>query len=89
MIEPRCREIIARYGLMVVEGFNDVVGLDSIGIPAVGLTSNKITEGQIQKIERFAKRLSNGKVVLLFEVDEGAKEAAWKLLPRRLDVRLA
>ena len=54
--------------------------------------SNKITEGQIEKIDRFATRLSGGKVVLLFDADEagdeGAKEAAWQLLQRNLDVRL-
>ncbi len=90
--EPGYREFIARHGVIVVEGFNDVIGLDSIGIPAVGIMSNKITEGQIEKIERFSKRLSGGKVVLLFDADEagdeGAKEAAWQLLQRRLDVRL-
>ena len=91
--EPGYRELIARYGIIVVEGFNDVIGLDSIGIPAVGIMSNKITEGQIEKIERFAKRLSGGKVVLIFDADEagdeGAKETAWQLLQRNLDVRLA
>ena len=69
-----------------------MIGLDSIGIPAVGIMSNKITEGQIEKIERFARRLSGGKVVLLFDADEagdeGAKEAAWQLLQRNLDSRL-
>ena len=91
--EPGYRELIARYGIIVVEGFNDVIGLDSIGIPAVGIMSNKITEGQIEKIERFAKRLSGGKVVLIFDADEagdeGAKETAGQLLQRNLDVRLA
>ena len=90
--EPGYRELISQYGIIVVEGFNDVIGLDSIGIPAVGIMSNKITEGQIDKIERFARRLSGGKVVLLFDADEagdeGAKEAAWHLLQRSLDVRL-
>ena len=68
--EPGYRELIARIGIIVVEGFNDVIGLDSIGIPAIGIMSNKITEGQIDKIERFARRLSGGKVVLLFDADE-------------------
>lgn len=90
--EPGNREFIERVGIIVVEGFNDVIGLDSIGIPSVGIMSNKITDGQIEKISRWAQRLSSGKVVLLFDADEagddGAKEASWQLLQRGLDVRL-
>lgn len=90
--EPGYRDLIARCGIIVVEGFNDVIGLDALGIPSVGIMSNKVTEGQVTKIERFAQRLAAGKVVLLFDADapgdDGAKEAAWHLLQRGLDVRL-
>ncbi|MDB5387330.1 MAG: primase, partial [Planctomycetaceae bacterium] len=90
--EPGYREIIAECGVIVVEGFNDVIGLDALGIPAVGIMSNKITEGQIAKVERWARLLASGKVTILFDADdagdEGAKEAAWQLLQRGLDVRL-
>ena len=90
--EPGYREFISHHGIIVVEGFNDVIGLDALGIPSIGIMSNKITEGQVEKIERFANRLSGGKVVLLFDADsagdEGAKETAWQLLQRQLDVRL-
>ena len=85
-------ETIARHGVIVVEGFNDVLGLDAIGVPAVGIMSNKVTVEQVAKIERFAKRLANGKVTLLFDADEpgdnGAKETLWLLAQRGLDVRL-
>jgi 5S rRNA maturation endonuclease (ribonuclease M5) len=90
--EPGYREIIAECGVILVEGFNDVIGLDALGIPAVGIMSNKITAGQIAKVERWAKLLASGKVTILFDADdagdEGAKEAAWQLLQRGLDVRL-
>lgn len=90
--EPGYREKIARYGIIVVEGFNDVIGLDALRIPAVGIMSNKITDGQVVKIERYARRLADGKVLLLFDADapgdDGAKEAAWQFLQRDLDVRL-
>jgi 5S rRNA maturation endonuclease (ribonuclease M5) len=92
MNEPGYREAIAAHGIIVVEGFNDVLGLDAIGVPAVGIMSNKITAEQIAKIERFAKRLASGKVTLLFDADEagdtGAKEALWLLAQRGLEVRL-
>ena len=90
--EPGYRESIARYGIIVVEGFNDVIGLDNLGIPAVAIMSNRITEHQIEKIARWAKQLANGKVSLLFDCeqtgDDGAKEALWFFAERGLDVRL-
>lgn len=90
--EPGYRETIAACGIVVVEGFNDVLGLDAIGVPAVGIMSNKMTEQQVAKIERWAKNLAGGKVSLLFDADppgdEGAKEAHWLLAQRGLDVRL-
>lgn len=90
--EPGYRETIAACGIIVVEGFNGVIALDTLQVPAVAIMSNKITEQQIAKIERFAKMLGSGKVTILFDADdagdEGAKEALWLLAQRGLDVRL-
>lgn len=90
--EPGCRETIRRHGIVVVEGFNDVLGLDALGVPAVAIMSNRITEQQVTKVERWAKVLASGKLTLLFDADEagdtGAKEALWLFGQRRLDVRL-
>jgi 5S rRNA maturation endonuclease (ribonuclease M5) len=90
--EPGYRETIASCGIIVVEGFNDVLGLDALGVPAVAIMSNKITEQQVAKIERWAKTLAGGKVALVFDADdagdEGAKESLWLLTQRGIDVRL-
>jgi hypothetical protein len=90
--EPGYREFVAKHGIIVVEGFNDVIGLDSIGIPAIGLCSNRMTDEQAEKIDRFARHLAGGKVTLLLDCDEhgddGAKEALWSLTQRALNVRL-
>ncbi|MSR60686.1 MAG: toprim domain-containing protein, partial [Planctomycetaceae bacterium] len=90
--EPGYRESIARHGIIVVEGFNDVIGLDGLAVPALAIMSNKITVEQVTKIERWAKSLAGGKVALLFDADdagdEGAKETLWLLAQRGLDVRL-
>ncbi len=92
LAEPGYREMIARCGVLVVEGFNDVLGLDAIGVPAVAVMSNAITEPQVTKIERWSRLLGGGKVGLLFDADEpgdgGAKETLWLLAQRGLDVRL-
>lgn len=90
--EPAYRETVSRCGIIVVEGFNDVLGLDALHVPAVAIMSNKITEQQIAKVERWAKSLAGSKVTILFDADdagdEGAKEALWLLAERGLDVRL-
>jgi 5S rRNA maturation endonuclease (ribonuclease M5) len=90
--EPGYRESIAACGILVVEGFNDVLGLDALGVPAVGILSNKITEEQVAKVERWARMLAGGKVSILFDADQpgddGAKEAHWLFAQRGLDVRL-
>jgi len=90
--EPGYREFIAQHGLIIVEGFNDVIGLDNLGVPALGTMSNRMTEAQGEKIVRFAKQLANGRVNLMFDCEasgvDGAKEALWFLAERRLDVRV-
>lgn len=90
--EPGYREAIARHGIIIVEGFNDVVGLDNLGIPAVAIMSNRITEAQVEKITHWSRQLAGGKVTLLFDCeqtgDDGAKEALWLLAQRGLNTRL-
>jgi 5S rRNA maturation endonuclease (ribonuclease M5) len=92
LAEPGIREAISVHGIIVVEGFNDVLGLDSIGVPSVAIMSNRTTEQQVAKIARFANALAGGKVTLLFDCDdagdEGAKETLWLLSQRGLQVRL-
>lgn len=93
LAEPGYRQFIAEHGLVVVEGFNDVIGLDNIGVPALGIMSNRMTEAQGLKITRWAKQLASGRVILLFDCEptgsEGAKEALWFFAQQQLDVRLA
>ncbi|MBX3452675.1 MAG: toprim domain-containing protein [Planctomycetaceae bacterium] len=90
--EPGYREILAHCGPIIVEGFNDVLALDQLGIPAVAIMSNRITVEQVDKIERWSRQLANGRASLLFDADgpgdEGTKEALWLLAERNLDVRL-
>ena len=90
--EPGYREHIARYGLIICEGFNDVINLDTHGIPALGICSNHITTELVTKVANWSKQLAVGKVVLLLDCedtgDAGARDAAWQFLERGLDVRL-
>lgn len=68
--EPGYRQAVEDLGVIVVEGPNDVIALDALGVPAVGLCSNTITDEQVEKIVRWALRLSGGKVTLMLDCDE-------------------
>ena len=91
--EPGYRETLAHCGPIICEGFNDVLALDQLAIPAVAIMSNRMTVEQVAKIERWSRQLAQGRVSLFFDADgpgdEGAKEALWLLTERGLDVRLA
>ena len=90
---PDLRESLATIGLIIVEGQNDVIRLDTLGAPAVGLMSNTATELQLQKMIRFAKQTAGSRIVLLPDNDsdgeKGFKELLWKLcgVPQ-IDVKL-
>ena len=58
-----------RVKVIVVEGFNDVIHLDNLGIPSDAICSNRMTEQQADKLTRWARQLSGGKVVLMFDGD--------------------
>ncbi|MEX1096299.1 MAG: toprim domain-containing protein [Planctomycetales bacterium] len=83
--EPGYRETIRETGILVVEGPNDVIALDALGVPAVGLCSNTISKAQVQKLARWAQQLSGGTVTLLLDCDaageNGAKQALIELAP--------
>ena len=86
------QDFITQHGLIIAEGLHDVIGLDDLGIPALGIMSNRMTEAQCEKIARFAKPLGINRVNLMFDCDEaeteGAKEALFFFAERQLDVRL-
>lgn len=87
------KESLGKHGLVIVEGQNDVMRLDCLGIAAIALCSNKATDTQIQKLEKIAKSASQGKITLMPDNDEegeaGFKELLWKLAEHGLETRLA
>lgn len=91
--EPNAQEPMRETGLVVVEGFNDVIRLWALGQPSVAICSNEVAEGQLNKIARFATEYGGGRVTLMFDCqetgDKGAKEALWKIAQTGADVRLA
>jgi DNA primase len=72
--DRRLKESLGKQGLFVVEGQNDVIRLDTLGLPAVALCSNKATETQINKLEQLARTASQSRLVLTPDNDEEAEE---------------
>ena len=90
--EPGYRDAIAELGILVTEGPNDVIALDAIGVPSVGLCSNQITTEQVEKIAKWARLFCDGTVTLMLDLDQagesGARQAVYAIA-QHSRVRLA
>ncbi len=91
--DPVIGESLQRIGLIVVEGMNDVIRLDAMGICAVGLCSNQATNQQIEMLTKFASRVANNQIVLLPDSDSegeaGFKDLLWELQKRDVTTNVA
>jgi hypothetical protein len=92
MHEEGIAEKLKGIGLLVVEGPNDVIALDALGVPAVGLCSNNITVEQIEKVKCLAVALTGGVVTLMLDCDvegEGGAKLALVEIAQHCTTRLA
>lgn len=77
---------------MLVEGPNDVIRLDTLGVPAVALCSNRISREQAVKAARLARELASGIVTIFLDCDlegEAGMKQALGYLAQLIPVRLA
>lgn len=90
--EPHIRESLKQNGLVIVEGMNDVIRLDELGVCAVGLCSNRATEQQVALIAKFARHVSNNRVLLFPDQDDegssGFKELLWEANRQKLNTQV-
>ena len=90
--EPWVKESLNRYGLVIVEGMNDVLRMECLQVAALGLGSNRVTAEQLEKLIRFTRTVANNQVLLLPDCDEegeaGFKDLLWKLCEHNVTVRL-
>jgi len=89
---PESAEKLKSLGLVLVEGPNDVIRLDTLGVPAVALCSNRISREQAAKAASLARELAGGVVTILLDCDpegeEGMKQCLG-YLAQLVPVRLA
>ena len=76
-VRPQIREL--GY-VVVVEGYFDVIALQSQGVPAVGLMNALMSESQVQLLKKHTKN-----VVLFLDDDEGGRRATLKNIKRLRD----
>jgi len=73
-------------GIIVVEGPNDVMALNAIGVPAVAVCSNTITTEQADKLASIAERTGCGTVSVMFDLDReginGSQQAILEIAKR-------
>ncbi len=90
--DPQAIEQMRQWGLVLVEGSNDVIAVAALGIPAVALCSNTITAEQADKAARLAHELAGGLVTLMLDCDVEGENGVSQVLPmlaERAAVRLA
>lgn len=89
---PQAVHTMKRLGLILVEGPNDVIRLDSLGVTAMGLCSNTITREQAEKAARLARDVGNGIVTVFLDCDpegENGMKQCLGYLSQLVPVRLA
>jgi hypothetical protein len=90
--EDGTKEKLAGLGIVVVEGPNDVIALDVLDVPAVGLCSNTVTGEQVEKIGQLAHGIGGGVATLMLDCDaegeSGARQALVEIA-QKCAVRLA
>ncbi|MBC8290459.1 MAG: hypothetical protein H8E37_09095 [Planctomycetes bacterium] len=81
--EPWATVSLARYGLLLLEGFNDVVRLDDAEVLAVGLMGRTLSDPQLHNVIRWSAELAGGKVTVWGDNDSeglsGMQEVVSKL----------
>ena len=76
LLEPGYREFIQQHGLTLVEGANDVIGLDNLGVPSLGIMSNRMTTAQGEKVFRFSQQLGTNRVNLMLDCEDSGTQGA-------------
>ncbi len=52
---------------------NDVMRMEELNVAAVGLTSNRATDEQVEKLVRFARDVASNRITLLPDCDEAGE----------------
>lgn len=90
--EEYVRESLAKRGVVVVEGMNEVMRMETLGVAAVGLAGSKGTDTQVATLIRYARNAGGNRIILMPDCDEEGetafKELLWQLAEASVDVKL-
>ncbi len=83
---PEYFEKNPQTGIILTEGQNDAINLQTLGIPALAICSNIITETQADKLAILANETHNTHISVMFDLDpegeKGAKQTVLELAKR-------
>ena len=74
------RKLVDLDVLPVVEGPNDVIALEHLGVPSLGVCGNRVTTEQARKLAGYARRLGVP-IGLMFDNDAEGESGAKQSLP--------
>lgn len=81
--KPWAAESLQKYGLIIVEGFNDAIRLDCGELLAIGLMGKAATDEQVRKAIDWGTRLAGGKITVWGDNDaegvRGVKETVYTM----------
>lgn len=93
LMEEHVQDSLANRGLMIVEGMNEVLRMDSLGACALGLCGSSATDEQVTTAAQNAEIVAANRVVLFPDCDEPGetafRELLWRLCELGCHVRLA
>jgi len=90
--DAEVRSRTARLGIAVTAGPNDVIALDALGVPTLGLCAKAVTPEQAQRLAGFLREAHAPALVVLLDCDEEGDQAAREIvvaLAEHCPVRLA
>ena len=80
LADAEVRSKAARVGIAVTAGPNDVIALDALGIPTLGLCAKAVTPEQAQRLDGCLRETRAPALVVLLDCDEEGDQAAREIL---------
>jgi hypothetical protein len=90
--DEKFAESLKQFGIVLVEGFTDRVGLHQLGVMSLAMMSNRITDEQAERLAHYAHQYGDGRVGVMHDADgagdDGAKETLWRMHEQGVDAYL-
>jgi hypothetical protein len=76
LADPEVQAVARRMGIVIVAGPNDVIALDSLGAPTVGLCGKEVTRDQAERAAEMLRSVGGRTLVVMFDCTEEGEFSA-------------